>query len=96
MKELTFKNGCESTVIYGRQDLFQVLKYGESRAVGSDSVGKAYLSGAHIPRKYSKCMNYIGGFVSTMYFVKSEIEKLSESHLLEFLDFTETIRSRSV
>ena len=38
------------------------------------------------PTRYNKCSTFVGGFVDSAFFVKSEIEKLSSEQLVEFVE----------
>lgn len=80
-----FDNMCSSTMTSGRTNFFGILEFPtlNKRFIAdkcySPSVNYGYL------REYRDCLTFLGGFVDSAYFVKNEIEMLSDMELQTFI-----------
>lgn len=78
MKAIILDDMCSSTMTMNRTNLYTTLKYGVSKYNANKCRS---LINYEYPTKLLSCFEYIGGFVDSAFFVKSEIDKLSNEDI---------------
>ena len=86
--QVKFRDMCSSTMTIGREDLYDKIDITDATGTHTFSANRCFSLSVHFsyPKRYSKCSDFIGGFVDSAFFVKSEIIKLSSEHLEEFVE----------
>lgn len=84
--KVEFREMCPSTMTSGRENLYGKINISNDNGNHTFDANCCYpISFRYVyPKRYSVCIDFIGGFVDSAFFVKSEINKLSSEQLEEF------------
>ena len=89
MMKVEFRQMCSSTMTLGREDLYDKIDITDATGTHTFGANRCFSLSIHTvyPTRYNKCSTFIGGFVDSAFFVKSEVNKLSQDQLKDYAGY---------